>query len=475
MAKGVRGAAPSTNSSIHPTVEARGKEPYYTVTWLFVASPAIAVLLGGLLVCSSCAWAQPGLNVLDFGAVADGKTDCTKAFQDALDEAGKRGNPVYAPAGHYRFEGHLRVPEAVTLMGTWQGPPSREKGTVLLVTEGKGREDGPPFVTLEGAAAVKGLHFVYPEQVVNEAPPVPYPWTIRGLAQDCGIYDCLIVRAWQAVDFGTYPCSRHVINGLYGSPLRRGIYIDGSVDVGRISNVHFTSFFFPYKGPLDEWKLNNGEAFIIGKADWEWIENCFALRYNVGFRFLKGTGGNEKRTGPPNYVAITRSGIDESHTTMIVEDSSGITVSQSVFKGWAAQIRDSNTGPIKFSQCWFSPMPGTGCLMEAMGKDRVSFVDCRFEFWDTQGDLSPALKAGCASLLVQGCEFGTHNRTPYFIGERQKTQIEILPSVRSAVITGNRLRYGESVINHSEGDIRLCDNVVDDYDWWDEKDAGGEG
>jgi hypothetical protein len=415
---------------------------------------------------SSLASADPPLaiNVVDFGAVADGKTDCTAAFQRALEEAGKTGAPAYVPGGRFFFAGHLRVPSGVTLMGTWQAPPTRETGSVLLVTEGRGQEEGEAFVTLEGAAGVKGLHFTYPEQVVNEAPPVPYPWTIRGLAQDCRVQDCLIVRPYQAVDFGTYPCSRHFIDGLYGSPLRRGIYVDGSVDVGRISNVHFSTFFFPYRGPLDQWKLRNAEAFIIGRADWEWIDNCFALGYHVGFRFVEGQGGNEKRPGPASYVALSRSGIDESETTMVVENCNAITVSQCVFKGHAIQIRDTNTGPVKFSQCWFSPMPGTGSLVEANGKDRVSFVDCRFEFWDTQGVFAPALKAGCPSVLVQGCEFGTHNRTPFFIGDRQKTQIELLPTVRSAVITGNRFRYGESLVNHAQGTVRLSDNVTDDYD-----------
>jgi hypothetical protein len=278
------------------------------------------------------------------------------------------------------------------------------------------------------------------------------------------VQDVLLVRPYQAIDFGTYPCSRHYIRGVYGSPLRRGIYIDGSVDVGRISDVHFTCFGFAYQGPLDKWKLANGEAFIVAKADWEWFTNCFALGYAVGFRFVRGRGGGAKRSGPPNYVAIAHCGIDESASTMVIEDSSGITVSQSVFKGHAIQIRDSNTGPVKFAQCWFSPMPGTTSLVEARGQGRVSFTDCTFEFWDTLGTLAPALVVGCPSVSVQGCEFGTHNRAPFFVGKRQKRQVEILPAVQSAVITGNRLRYGASLVNRSHGSVRIGSNVTDSHD-----------
>jgi hypothetical protein len=426
--------------------------------------------LGSCLVLASVALPvlsapSPGaLSVRDFGAKGDGASDDTAAFQAALDEAGKTGTPVHAPAGRYRFAGHLKVPTGVTLVGTWQGPPSRETGTVLEPTEGRGQEDGTPFITLAGAAGVKGLVITYPQQVTVDPPPAPYPWTIRGLAQDCQVRDCLLVRPYQAIDFGTFPCSRHVIDGVFGSPLRRGIYIDGSIDVGRINNVHFSTFFFPFEGPLDRWKLEHAEAFIIGRADWEWITNCFAIGYNVGFRFFRGKGGEGKAAGVASYVAIAHSGIDLSGTPMVVEDCAGITVSQSVFKGRAIEVRDTNRMPVKFAECWFSPVPGTGSLVTAAGTGRVSFDDCTFEFWDTQGTSAPALLANCASVSVQGCEFGTHNRPSFMLGGKVKRQVHLGEAVASGVIRGNRLRYGEHITNASGGRVTIGDNVVDDVD-----------
>lgn len=418
----------------------------------------------GLILMTANVLAGQELNVRDFGAVGDGAADATAPFQAALNQAGESGESVYAPPGKYRFAGHLTVPAGVTLRGSWRGVPSRETGTVLIPTEGRGQEDGPPFITLEGAAAIEGLVITYHEQVNLEPPPVPYPWTIRGLAQDCQVRNLLLVRPWQAVDFGTYPCSRHIIDGLFGSPLRRGIFVDQSIDVGRINNVHFSTFFFPFEGPLDQWKLQNAEAFIIGRADWEWITGCFALGYAVGFRFIEGRPGATKYDRSSHYVAIAHSGIDLSGRTMVVESTTGLTVSQSVFKGQSLDIEPTNDGEVKFSQCWFSPVPGTGSLVTARGRGRVSFADCTFEFWDTRGELRPALEAACASLLVTGCEFGTHNRPPYFVGERQKPQIHVAPDVASAVIRGNRLRYGAAIVNESAGEVDIGNNVSDEVD-----------
>jgi len=61
------------------------------------------------------------ISVTDFGAQGDGKTDCTRALQSAIDLAASRGGGgVWFPAGLYR-SGTLRVPSFVGLFGapTW--------------------------------------------------------------------------------------------------------------------------------------------------------------------------------------------------------------------------------------------------------------------------------------------------------------------------------------------------------------------
>ena len=126
-------------------------------------------------------------DVRRFGAVGDGQTDDTAAFQKALNAASEAGGgTVYAPRGNYFFAGHLNIPNAVTLAGIWQSVPAHngirdrgfprptDDGTTFLVTDGAGREDGPAFITLNTNSTLKGVVLYYPQQNVDDIPK-PYP------------------------------------------------------------------------------------------------------------------------------------------------------------------------------------------------------------------------------------------------------------------------------------------------------------
>lgn len=83
----------------------------------------MAVLL--LAALAAAAPAPEVFNPREFGAVGDGKADDTRAFQAALDAAGKAGGgTVLAGRGNYRFAGHLTVPNGVALAGIWQSAPA---------------------------------------------------------------------------------------------------------------------------------------------------------------------------------------------------------------------------------------------------------------------------------------------------------------------------------------------------------------
>ena len=121
------------------------------LSWL----AAILIVDAGLAALPARGQSTVRWNVVEMGAVADGATDNTAAFQKALDAAGKAGGGIVeAPAGRYRINGTLSVPQGVTLQGTYRVPPTRTNmqqkpdGTILQAYAGRGSEQGPPSSAL---------------------------------------------------------------------------------------------------------------------------------------------------------------------------------------------------------------------------------------------------------------------------------------------------------------------------------------
>ena len=150
-----------------------------------------------------------GMNVRDFGAKGDGKSDDTAAFQRAMDECSASGGGIASvPTGKYLIKTHLTIPKSVTLEGVWRAPPTVDQyhdpkdpkggpelsGSVLLAVEGAGNEKGTPFLRLGFNSTLKGVTLFYPEQTKTN-PPVAYPWTVQSAGADnCAIVDVLMVN-----------------------------------------------------------------------------------------------------------------------------------------------------------------------------------------------------------------------------------------------------------------------------------------
>ncbi|UCH35672.1 MAG: hypothetical protein JSV65_04800 [Armatimonadota bacterium] len=414
---------------------------------LTLIAPLIAIL-------SYAAVAQQGgekertqmfFNVLDYGAQAGGEADCTAAVQAALDAAAEHGGIVQVPGGRYLIKGHLSVPDNVTLEGTWRAPArSIGAGSVLLAVEGAGDPDGEPFITLHTNSTLRGIAVLYPDQV-DENPPKAYPWCVRGIGDDCSIIDCLLVNPYQAVDFGTFPAGRHYINGLYSQALYRGIFVDKCFDVGRIENVHLWPFWMiGGDSKARQFTLEQGEAFIFGRTDWEYVTNCFCIAYKVGFRFVALDNG-------PGNVVLTQSGSDVGPTAVLVDavqGHAGIAFNTSQFMATVV-VKETNSGPVKFNNCGFWPVNETVRQADLKGGGHVTFNACHFAGWDRQDQGEPCIYADCDGLTVSSCDFM----------DEDKAQITLGPNLRAGIIMGNRFRGGEKVRNESQGDVQMGLNV----------------
>lgn len=415
--------------------------------WALTAGLAAAVCASWSSTAAEGAATKPAgeYSVLDYGAVGDGTTDCTQAFQAALDAAGETGGVVSVPVGRFLMKGTLSMPPDVTLEGTWRGPARHKdsKGSTLLAVAGKGDADGEPFITMHECSMLKGLVIHYPEQV-DENPPHPYPWTVRGRGDNCTILDVLMTNPYQAVDFGTFPAGRHYINRLYAQALYRGIFVDKCFDVGRIENAHIWPFYST-DGPSRDFTREQGIAFILGRTDWEFVTNCFCIGYSVGFLFKGFENG-------PGNVVITQSGSDVGPVAVRVEAvqaHSGVTFANCQMMA-TVEVEPTNTGPVKFTATGFWPIKSTQHHARLEGKGHVFFEGCHFSGWDKADAGDPCIQANCDGLTVTGCDFMAAG----------KKQIVLGPNVNAAIITSNRFRGGAHLENNSQGDVQIGLNTA---------------
>jgi len=395
-------------------------------------------------------------DVRQFGAVGDGQTDDTAAFQRALDAAGKAGGGVVdAPRGNYFFAGHLNVPNAVTLSGIWQSVPAHngirdrgmpkptDDGTTFLVTEGAGTEEGPAFVTLNTNSTLKGVVLYYPQQNVDDVPKA-YPWAIAMRGKNPAVLAVEMLNPYNGIDVTRN--ERHLIRDVQGQPLRRGILVDSIYDIGRIENVHFNPWWST-RPKLFQWQMANGEAFIFGRSDWQYVFNTFCFGYAVGYRFIQSKAG----VCNGNFLGI---GADDCYTALVVDNSApfGLLITNGEFVSFHGpdptmiDVKETNKGSVRFVNCaYWGPC---NQIARIAGSGTVGFSDCTFVQWGGKEQTRAALQAQAGTVLVRGCEF-----------RQDRPQIDLGKDVARALITENIFTGPERISNQSQGKVQIGQNL----------------
>ena len=411
------------------------------------------------------------LNVLDFGAVGDGKTDNTAAFRSALEAASKMGGVVRVPPGQFSFNGRVAVPAGTTLEGSWRGPhyPDPHRGTLLQVYAGRDAEGADPFLTLASNAAIKGLSFCYPEQRLGDIHP--YPWTVSVRGDRASLIDIAMANSYNALDCGTHNNAAHYLRNLNITALRRGVFVDRVYDIGRMENIHIhPSEWSAYtQAPESAWRSlyqymrENLEGFIIGKCDWSYMVNCFVIFAKVGFRFIPlQVDPKEAGQAPEGNILITQSGSDLSPLAVRVErvqDHAGIAFENCQFMN-SIEIEETNTGPVKFVNCGFWGQCRTGSVILNKGKGEVFATACHFSAWEDRNNpyqwdpKIPFINIENGSLLMTACVFKDYGHTP-------DHHVRLGPQAASAVLNGNLVQNGRlRVLNQCAGDVQIFGNAV---------------
>jgi hypothetical protein len=405
-------------------------------------------------------------NVMDFGAVADGATDNSAAFQSALDAAhAADGGTVTAPTGRYRFEKEITVPTNVTLRGTFSYSPAhsglRDKGhekpvygSVLEPVCGAGSEEGPAFISLQSNATLQGFTIYYPEQDPNTEVPTPYPYAVAMRQNNPALLDMQLLNPFNGIDASHN--QRALIRNIHGQPMHIGLFVDAIYDIGRVENVHWNPWW-SMNTPAYRWQVAHGIGFIFGKTDWHYVINTFCFGYNVGYKFIKTGRGSTNG----NFLGI---GADDCWTSLVVEQSEpmGILITNGEFVSFRGpdptmiRVGPEHTGTIRFNNCAFWGPAHRNAVIDGYGT--VGFTDCTFMQWGHPGDSKEkkeewaddhAIQVLGGSVLLRGCEF-IEDKPQVFLGEK----------VQRAIITGNLINGEERVTNESKGVIIVKDNAA---------------
>lgn len=411
----------------------------YLIAALLVLITATAPVLG----VNDAMATESVFNVKSFGAKADGSTDDTAAIQAAIDEAGKLGGKVFLPAGRYMTRGTFKIPPGVSVEGVANAPVFSEplKGTIILATAGRDKEDSAPFFTLQSSSSVVGVTIYYPEQLVEDIKP--YPWTFQLKGEDGAIDKVTLINSYNGIRTGPEANVRHRIRNVSGCVLRRGIFIDGCFDVGRIENIQFhgTWWWMPEaKGNsliVNKYMLQNLEAFIFGKTDSEFVTNTFVFPAKIGYHFIPTQLG-------VCYGQFSGISADWAQNCIVVDavHSIGIEITNGQFASLAQDsenptqvvISKTNVGSVRFTNCSFWGESINNVVSHGTGY--TSLQNCYFSSWRKTDNPTPLIEADDGKLQIIGCTFAT-----------EQPSISLKPGVKHAIIMGNNGEKGVRIVN----------------------------
>lgn len=263
-----------------------------------------------------------------YGAVGDGITDDSAAFQAAMNavynSGGSGGGVVFVPAGNYAFYTNITIPTGVTLHGDWMDWTKGGGGlvgTTFKVYYGAGQSNGTPFIALSGSTALRDINIWYPNQ--NAGSITAYPFSI-GVNDDCVVQNVALVNSYQGIETFNGG-SKHILSTIIGTPLYKGIDLDQIFDVCHAEDIRFSPDVWAESGlsnapapggAYTTWMRTYGEGMRLRRVDGEMCMDTFISGYNVGFEANTATNG---QPGVTFYSGM----ISNCATALLAEDMPG--------------------------------------------------------------------------------------------------------------------------------------------------------
>jgi autotransporter-associated beta strand protein len=427
-----------------------------------------------------------------YGAVGDGITDDSAAFQKAMNavynSGGQGGGVVYVPVGDYAFYTNLVVPTGVTLHGDWTDwtkGASGLVGTTFKVYIGAGQTNGTSFITMNNASTLRDVNIWYPNQ--NPANIVGYPFT-AALSSDCVVQNVALVNSYQGIQ--AVNAAQHILSTVVGTPLYLGANIDSNYDVCHAEDIRFSPDVWPASGLSNApavggsyatWMRNNGTGMQIIRMDGDFCMDTYISGYNVGILFTNTGNGDPGCTFYSGAITNCATGI----MAQDMPGALGLMFANFTFDDDIAvnRTRTDTDANILFERC--SITGNNGAAISSTGSDWHSwmqFQDCTisntldlagpgvFNVVDSTllGSTQCVLSASATRAAFTGCTFSPVQKIV-----NNGTVSNLLVDVRSSVSNSFPIVYWTNIVNNyvSRQPAKTNLYVVTDAAW----DAAGNG
>ena len=322
-------------------------------------------------------------NVRAFGALGNGYTDDTEAFQAAIDYVSSLGGgTVYVPVGYYCLTKTLNLPIGVGLVGDLEQGTAH--GTVLCVYGGKGEIDASKAaVLMDHQSAVMNIAFWYPEQTFVNGQPIPYPPTlVQNGSESVTIRNVTLVNSYFGIHFGKNGNnSLQYVRDVYGTCLSTGYYNNNSYDIGRVEGVTFTPDIWlasglpgtPNAELLRTYMIRNSVGMLLQRIDWTYLADITIEGYSIGVLC------NASETGTSNGHIYNLNLLD-CYYGLYSEQLNWLMITNSTFRcvggdgATPVYVADECEGKISLSFCQLTTT-GANALLN-WGKTEVAVMDC---------------------------------------------------------------------------------------------------